>query len=49
MKYYDNLKFREISDILNIKEGTAKTHYYGAVKHIEKNITTVAYVEKIKA
>lgn len=49
MKYYDNLKFREISDILKIKEGTIKTHYYSAVKHIENNITAVAYVEKIKA
>lgn len=49
MKYYDNLKFREISEILKIKEGTLKTYYYGAVKHIENNITAVAYVEKIKA
>ncbi|TVZ56261.1 RNA polymerase sigma-70 factor (ECF subfamily) [Lutibacter sp. Hel_I_33_5] len=49
MKYYDNLKFREISDILKIKEGTIKTHYYSAVKHIENNISAVAYVEKIKA
>ncbi len=49
MKYYDNLKFREISGILKIKEGTLKTYYYGAVKHIENNITAVAYVEKIKA
>ena len=49
MKYYDNLKFREISNILKIKEGTAKTHYYAAVKYIENNITTMSYVEKIKA
>ncbi|MBA6157141.1 RNA polymerase sigma factor [Tenacibaculum sp. S7007] len=49
MKYYDNLKFREISGILKIKEGTLKTYYYDAVKHIENNITAVAYVEKIKA
>jgi RNA polymerase sigma-70 factor (ECF subfamily) len=49
MKYYDNLKFREISNILNIKEGTAKTHYYGAVKYIEDNITAISYIEKIKA
>ncbi|KAB1160783.1 MULTISPECIES: RNA polymerase sigma factor [Tenacibaculum] len=49
MKYYDNLKFREISNILNIKEGTVKTHYYGAVKYIESNITKMSYIEKIKA
>lgn len=49
MKYYDNLKFREIANILNTKEGTVKTHYYGAVKYIESNINKVVYIEKIKA
>ncbi|WP_299162584.1 RNA polymerase sigma factor [uncultured Tenacibaculum sp.] len=49
MKYYDNLKFREIANILNTKEGTVKTHYYGAVKYIESNINKVTYIEKIKA
>ncbi|WP_431167587.1 RNA polymerase sigma factor [Tenacibaculum halocynthiae] len=49
MKYYDNLKFREISKLLNISENTIKTHYYAVVKHIEKNITTIEYIEKIKA
>ncbi|CAL2078618.1 RNA polymerase sigma factor [Tenacibaculum sp. 190524A02b] len=49
MKYYDNLKFREIAELLEISENTIKTHYYAAVRHIEKNITTVAYIEKIKA
>ncbi|PQJ21609.1 RNA polymerase sigma factor [Tenacibaculum sp. SG-28] len=49
MKYYDNLKFREISVLLDVSENTLKTHYYAAVKHIENNITTVAYLEKIKA
>jgi len=48
MKYYDNLKFREIADILNTKEGTVKTHYYGAVKFIENNISVITYIEKIK-
>lgn len=41
MKYYDDLKFREISEILNIKEGTLKSSYYNAVKHIENNILTI--------
>lgn len=36
MKYYDDLKFREISTILNIKENTIKTSYYSAVKLIEE-------------
>lgn len=49
MKYYDNLKFREISVLLGVSENTLKTHYYAVVKHIENNITTAAYVEKIKA
>ncbi|MGB1042094.1 MAG: RNA polymerase sigma factor [Tenacibaculum sp.] len=49
MKYYDNLKFREIAQIINVKEGTVKTHYYAAVKYIENNITAVLYVEKINA
>ena len=48
MKYYDNLKFREIAELLKIKEGTIKTHYYGAVKFIENNISVMTYVEKIK-
>ncbi|CAM1360369.1 RNA polymerase subunit sigma-70 [Tenacibaculum litopenaei] len=49
MKYYDNLKFREVGEILEISENTVKTHYYAVVKHIEKNINAVAYIEKIKA
>lgn len=38
MKYYDDLKFREIATILEMKEGTIKTLYYNAVKFIENNI-----------
>jgi RNA polymerase sigma factor (sigma-70 family) len=41
MKYYDDLKFREISEILDIKEGTLKSSYYNTVKHIENNILNV--------
>ncbi|PRZ23411.1 RNA polymerase sigma factor [Flavobacterium granuli] len=41
MKYYDDLKFREIAAILGIKEGTIKTSYYNSVKHIEKNISKI--------
>jgi len=48
MKYYDNLKFREISDILGIKEGTLKSSYYAAVKNIEKNMLHIELFEKTK-
>jgi RNA polymerase sigma-70 factor (ECF subfamily) len=41
MKYYDDLKFREMEVILGIKEGTLKSSYYNTVKHIEKNIMAV--------
>lgn len=41
MKYYDDLKFNEIEDILGIKESTIKSSYYTAVKYIENNIHTV--------
>ncbi|MEN8186720.1 MAG: RNA polymerase sigma factor [Bacteroidota bacterium] len=48
MKYYDNLKFREISGILGIKEGTLKTNYYKAVDQIEKKILNVELLTKTK-
>lgn len=41
MKYFDDLKFREISEITGIHEGTLKTYYYKAVDFIEKNFQTV--------
>lgn len=41
MKYFDDLKFREISSILNINEGTLKSTYYSAVRHIEENIHSI--------
>jgi RNA polymerase sigma factor (sigma-70 family) len=44
MKYYDNLKFREIAAVLNIKEGTLKTSYYNSVKYIESNIVNIDLV-----
>lgn len=44
MKYYDDLKFREISEILNIKENTVKTTYYAAAKLIEKMMLEVEAV-----
>lgn len=41
MKYYDDLKFHEIADILEINQSTLKTSYYRSVKLIEKNIATI--------
>lgn len=38
MKYFDDLSFREISDILNISENTLKSSYYSVVKIIEEDI-----------
>ncbi|MGY6647310.1 RNA polymerase sigma factor [Wenyingzhuangia sp. IMCC45574] len=41
MKYYDDLKFREIASILEIKENTVKTTYYAAARLIEKKMLEV--------
>lgn len=41
MKYYDNLKFNEIAELLHVNENTLKTTYYKTVKLIEKNIQTL--------
>lgn len=38
MKYFDELSFREISEILSISENTLKSTYYTAVKIIEQKI-----------
>lgn len=38
MKYFDDLSFREISEILNISENTLKSSYYSIVKTIEEKI-----------
>lgn len=48
MKYYDDLKFREIADILGIKEGTLKSSYYSTTKHIEKKIFDVELLAENK-
>ena len=38
MKYFDDLSFHEISDLLDISENTLKSSYYSAVKTIEGKI-----------
>lgn len=39
MKYFNEMKYTEIEDVLNLKEGTLKAVYHIAVKKIEKYIT----------
>jgi len=38
MKYFDDLSFKEISEILGTNENTLKSSYYSAVKIIEEEI-----------
>ena len=38
MKYFDDLSFRQISELLKISESTLKSTYYTAVKIIEEKI-----------
>lgn len=38
MKYFDDLSFREISEVLDVSESTLKSSYYAAVKVIEEKI-----------
>lgn len=38
MKYFDDLSFRQIAEILNISESTLKSTYYTCVKIIEQKI-----------
>ena len=40
MKYFDDLSFREISEILHISDNTLKSSYYSAVKTIEEEIVS---------
>jgi len=38
MKYFDDLSFKQISEILDVNESTLKSSYYSVVKIIEKEI-----------
>lgn len=40
MKYFDDLSFREIAEIMDISENTLKSSYYSAVKRIEEQMVT---------
>jgi RNA polymerase sigma-70 factor (ECF subfamily) len=39
MKYYDGMKYEEISAILGVTVGALKASYHHAVKKIEKYLT----------
>lgn len=41
MKYFDDLKFKEMATILAMKEGTLKTSYYATVKQIKEKMLNV--------
>lgn len=41
MKYYDDLKFREIAEITGLAEGTLKSSYYKSVGFIENKMLDV--------
>jgi len=40
MKYFDDLSFRQMSEILGMNENTLKSSYYSATKIIEEEIVT---------
>ena len=48
MKYYDDLKFREIEAVLDMKESTIKTSYYKTVKHIQNKIQATELITASK-
>ncbi|PZD77917.1 RNA polymerase sigma factor [Mesonia sp. K7] len=38
MKYFEDLKYQEIAEILEVTEGTAKSNYHHAVQKIKNNL-----------
>ena len=45
MKYFDNLSFREISEVLDVSENTLKSSYYSAVKIVEEKIASIKLIK----
>ena len=41
MKYFDDMKFREIAEITGMKEGSLKTSYYNSVSIIQSKIENI--------
>ncbi len=48
MKYFDDLTFKDIEVIINVKESTIKSSYYKTVGYIEKNILSVQLSSKTR-
>ncbi|NMH88848.1 RNA polymerase sigma factor [Flavivirga algicola] len=46
MKYFDDLTFREIEEVISVKVSTIKSSYYNTVSHIEKNMLSVQLLTK---
>lgn len=44
MKYFDDLSFKEISEILETNENTLKSAYYSAVKIVEEEIVEANFL-----
>lgn len=49
MKYYDDMKFREIAEITGMKEGSLKTSYYNSVSIIQSKIENIEFLNLKKA
>ena len=41
MKYFDDMSYEDIADILEVAVGTLKATYHNAVKKIEENLKIV--------
>ncbi|MBN4047177.1 sigma-70 family RNA polymerase sigma factor [bacterium AH-315-P13] len=41
MKYFDNIKYKDMSEVLETSEGALKASYHFAVKKIEEYITSI--------
>jgi len=49
MKEYEGLKFREIAEVLEISENTAKSRLYYGLKHLRTMLSNVIYEDQIGA
>ena len=47
MKEYEGLKFREIAEVLDISENTAKSRLYYGLKHLREKLSNVINVNQI--
>ncbi len=47
MKEYEGLKFREIAEVLEISENTAKSRLYYGLKHLRSKLSNIIYENQI--